>query len=92
MDTRNTNLVDELTCQQLVELVTEYLEGAMDSTTQERFATHIALCRPCEEYVDQVRLTIGLLGRLDSDQANTYNPPPKLLEIFRGWREPRAES
>ena len=52
-----------LTCRELVELVTEHLEGALPGGERERFEEHIAACEGCDAYVEQVRRAIELTGR-----------------------------
>jgi predicted anti-sigma-YlaC factor YlaD len=53
----------ELTCQELVELVTEYLEQALPPPASERFAQHLAKCEGCRNYVNQIKRTIVVLGQ-----------------------------
>lgn len=76
---------EPLTCQELVELVTEYLEAALPSPERARFEAHLAGCPGCAAYLDQIRQTAALLGRLEPEPipADTLGP---LLEAFRGWR------
>lgn len=74
----------ELSCQELVELVTDYLEGALPELERARFEEHVGGCGGCAAYVDQMRETIRLTGRLGVEDV-----PPEaeraLLEAFRGW-------
>ncbi len=75
----------ELTCQELVELVTDYLERALPPAPAARFARHLATCADCPIHLDQVRTTIRLTGRL----VGTDLPPAgraTLLAHFRAWR------
>jgi anti-sigma factor RsiW len=53
------------TCREVVELVTDYLEGQMPSGDRERFEMHLAICEPCVTYLEQMRLTIGAVGGVD---------------------------
>jgi predicted anti-sigma-YlaC factor YlaD len=75
----------EMPCQELVELVTAYLEDALGERDRRRFDEHLAECDPCRVYLDQMRETIGLVGRVStdslSDEARTA-----LLGAFRDWR------
>lgn len=74
-----------LSCQELVELVTDYLEGALDAETRARFEEHIDGCDGCTTYVEQIRETARLVGRLDEKHL----PEParsKLMETFRDWK------
>lgn len=76
----------ELTCQELVELVTEYLEGSLPAAQRARFEAHLAECPYCRIYLEQMRATIGLLGRLTEE---TIPPAAKqeLLQLFRNWKQ-----
>jgi anti-sigma factor RsiW len=76
---------DEMTCRELVELVTDYLERRLPELERMLFEAHIAECSPCDEYVAQMRRTIDLLGELP---AETVDPAreAELLAAFRGWR------
>jgi anti-sigma factor RsiW len=80
-----SNLKD-LTCRELVELVTDYFEGALSAADRERFEQHIAKCDWCKIYLDQMRLTIRTVGALTEE---TLNPQAKeeLLAAFRGWKK-----
>lgn len=75
---------NDLTCKQLVELVTEYLEGALEEDAHSRFETHVADCTGCAAHLDQIRATVALAGRVTpddlSEQAKT-----ELLAAFRSW-------
>lgn len=79
----------ELTCQELVELVTEYLEGTLTPVERARFEAHLADCEGCENYVLQMRRTVELVGALREDdlQPDTRDA---LLRAFRGFT--RADS
>jgi len=77
-----------LTCQQMVELVTEYLDGVMEPRRRARFEEHLAGCDGCTAYVAQFRTTVALVGRLDVDDV----PAPvmgELLSAFRSWADGR---
>jgi anti-sigma factor RsiW len=54
-------------CDQLVELVTDYLEGVLDEATMAEFDAHLALCPGCAEYLEQIRSTARNLGRISLD-------------------------
>ena len=56
--------VEQLSCQELVELVTDYLEGALSAEETARFEDHIGRCAGCAAYLEQIRQTIELAGRL----------------------------
>ena len=77
--------VEDLSCQELVELVTDYLEGALTPAERDRFETHLAACTACERYLEQIRTTISLVGRLDATSL-TPEAEAELRAAFRGWR------
>jgi anti-sigma factor RsiW len=73
-----------LSCRQLVELVTEYFEGGLTSQDRSRFEEHVVSCPPCRRHLEQMRQTIGLLGRIPEE---TVSPEAEeaLVEAFRDW-------
>jgi len=79
-------MTDGLTCQELVELVTDYLEGALPGADVERFESHLAICPGCSTYVDQFRETIRLTGRLRVDDLEPA-ARDTLLAQFRNWKQ-----
>jgi anti-sigma factor RsiW len=74
-----------LTCQELVELVTEYLEQTLPPADRARFEAHLAGCRGCRTYLEQMRQTIQLLGTVPEE---TISPDAQaaLLDTFREWK------
>jgi anti-sigma factor RsiW len=74
-----------LTCQELVELVTDYLEGALSRRDRARFDAHIAACENCREYLAQFEQTIALTGTLHEDDI-TPAARDALLAHFNEWR------
>ena len=81
-------LSEDLTCAELVELVTDYLEGAMAARDRERFEEHVVYCGGCATYLDQMRRTIELTGRLTEDDLSP-EATDALLASFRTWKERR---
>ncbi|MBI5927789.1 MAG: zf-HC2 domain-containing protein [Chloroflexi bacterium] len=77
---------NELSCQELVELVTDYLEGALSEMDKERFEAHVSVCYDCHSYFDQMRHTIRLIGRL-SESALNPTVKDELLSLFRDWKK-----
>lgn len=75
-----------LTCRELVALVTDYLEGALDDDARLRFETHLNACSGCHNYLDQMRQTIRLSGRL-TEEAVQPSALDALLRIFRDWKQ-----
>ena len=74
-----------MTCKELVELVTDYLEGALDSQARARFEAHLAECKGCTAYLEQMHKTILLTKQLREDDIQ---PPVRdeLLNVFRNWK------
>lgn len=76
-------------CNELVEVVTEYLEGSMPAADRKRFDEHLEICEGCETYLAQYRQTIQLTGKLAT--ADVGEPARgKLLAAFRGWKASRS--
>lgn len=73
-----------LTCRQLVDLVTEYLEGGLESRERLRFERHLGTCPACRVHVDQMRTTIALLGSLPQESISP-EAERDLLDAFRRW-------
>jgi anti-sigma factor RsiW len=74
-----------LTCQELVELVTDYFEEKLSAAELQRFEAHLATCQGCQAYLSQMRQTLGLLGKLtETDLAPETQQ--ELLQIFRDWK------
>lgn len=73
-----------LCCQELVELVTDYLEGVLPPTERARFEAHLSECMGCAHYVEQIRLTISAAGRIQE----SLDPAARaeLLQLFRTWK------
>ena len=80
---------DDLPCQELVELVTEYLENRLPDSTRVRFEAHLAQCSGCRTYLEQMRQTIRALGRLSSESIEPA-ARDRLLEVFRDWKRRSA--
>jgi anti-sigma factor RsiW len=77
--------VEALSCQELTELVTEYLEGALPAAEKARFEEHLAECANCERYLEQMRETIRLTGTLEPDDLSS-EVEDTLLHAFRDWK------
>jgi anti-sigma factor RsiW len=77
-----------LACQELVEIVTAYLDGAMSRRDRKRFEAHISGCDNCTTYVEQMRQTIAATGSVAEE---TIDPAARdeLLEVFRNWKTAR---
>ena len=76
---------DDLTCKELVELVTDYLEGTLAPSEKARFQEHVGGCPGCRIYLQQMRQTVRTLGRL-SEEAIQPQVRDELLQLFRQWK------
>ena len=74
-----------VTCQELVELVTDYLDGALPAETRAAFEAHLEGCPGCVTYVEQIRETVRVTGTVGEEQLEpaTRNA---LLDAFRDWK------
>jgi anti-sigma factor RsiW len=77
--------IPEMACQELVELITEYLEGALDPNDVARFEGHLEGCDGCRAYLEQMRETIDALGHLPRESLSPQ-AEATLLAAFREWR------
>lgn len=77
--------VEQLSCQEFVELVTDYLEGVLPEEERLRFEDHISRCDGCRAYLEQIRQTVAVTGRLTAD-ALSPEAERTLLDAFRDWR------
>lgn len=74
-----------MTCREMVELMTDYLENALSDHDRARFEEHISRCDGCTAYLSQLRTTISVVGRLAIEPI----PEPlqtELLHVFRDWK------
>ena len=79
-----------ISCRELVELVTDYLEGAMPPRERRRFERHINDCPHCTAYLEQLRTTLRVLGEIGEDDIE--EPVREdLLVAFRGWHAERID-
>jgi predicted anti-sigma-YlaC factor YlaD len=75
----------DITCQELTEVLTDYLEGAMPFGDQVRFEAHLAICEGCVTYVTQMRQTIETMRELRPAHVEA-TVPDDLLGAFRAWK------
>jgi anti-sigma factor RsiW len=80
---------NDLPCQELVELVTDYLENRLPVGTRVRFEAHLAQCSACRVYLEQMRQTIRALGRLPTESIEP-GARDRLLDVFRDWKRRSA--
>jgi anti-sigma factor RsiW len=78
----------DIVCQQAVELVTDYLEGALSRADRRRFEAHLAGCPHCTEYLAQMRATIELTGGITADDL-TSQMQDDFIDLYRRWRADR---
>jgi len=76
----------ELACIELVEVLTDYLEGTMPARKRRLLEQHLTACDGCTAHVEQMRTTIALTGRLEPDDVPA-EIEERLLVAFRDWRE-----
>ena len=78
----------DLLCVEFVEVVTDYLEGAMSARDRARLEAHLSGCPGCTRYLAQMRTTIELIGRLTTDDVDALGPTAReeLLAVFRGYK------
>lgn len=74
-----------LTCQEVTEVVTDYLEGRQSLVQRLRFQVHLGMCRHCRAYLKQMKTTVDTIGRLPNEAI-----PPEMskevLDRFRAWK------
>jgi anti-sigma factor RsiW len=82
-----------LTCRELTEVVTDYLEGVLPAEERARFDAHLESCEGCVNYVSQMRQTIRAVGEINADEVEA-SVPDDVLAAFRAWRrgDPVPES
>jgi anti-sigma factor RsiW len=74
-----------LSCREMVELITDYLEGALPPDTRARFEQHIAACGDCTRYMVQMRETLQVVGHIDPEALDP-RVEAELLDAFRDWK------
>lgn len=81
---------NDIPCDEIVELVTGYLEGGLDETTRTRFELHVVTCAGCDAYVDQMRRSIAAVGETVAEEPDPEQVD-QLLDAFRGWHRRTLE-
>ena len=82
---RSTPMPRPMSCPEMVELVSDYLDGVLPVDVVEDFEHHLTLCSGCVNYVDQLRETVAATGRLREEDV-APEVMERLLEAFAGWR------
>jgi anti-sigma factor RsiW len=77
-------LDEDMACQELVELVTAYLEGYLATAERARFEEHLATCSGCRTYLEQMRMTLCALDRVPEPSIST-EVREQLLRLYRAW-------
>jgi anti-sigma factor RsiW len=75
----------EMPCQELVEVITDYLEGTLPGPDRARFEEHLAVCSGCRTYLAQKRQAIAATGSLSEEDLSPTDRE-RLGALFRGWR------
>ena len=75
----------ELRCRELVELVTAYLDDGLDASDRARFETHVGVCDQCGAYLEQMRVTLRVVGHIEPDAVEP-EVERALLDAFREWK------
>jgi len=76
---------DHLSCQEVVELVTDYLDGALSAEEASLFEQHLNFCDGCIWYVDQIRTTVDAVGEVHEDDI-APEAKDRLMTAFRHWK------
>jgi predicted anti-sigma-YlaC factor YlaD len=76
-----------LTCQEVVELVSDYLEGALGRSTRRRLEAHLRGCDPCVGYFDQIRTTVAITQRIRAEHV-APTTTAHLVDLYRQWQQP----
>lgn len=79
----------DLTCQELVELVTDYFEDAMAPDDRARFDRHLDMCEGCREHLDQMEVTLKVLRTAPPPEPGEVEGLDDLLGVFRDWKRQR---
>jgi len=77
---------NELTCKELVELVTEYLDGTLAADLRMKMEDHLSRCDGCTNYLEQMRQTIRLTGQV-REESLTSQQRDDLLRLFKDWQK-----
>ena len=80
-------MAEHITCQEVVELVSDYLDQALPPEEASLFEQHVNFCDGCEWYLDQMRSTVATVGRITAQDV-PEETREKLLAAFREWKRP----
>ena len=79
-------MTHELSCKELVDLVTDYMDETIPDEARAKFEQHLSECGYCNAYVQQMHLTVKLTNTL-SEPESPKPAPDELLNIFRKWKQ-----
>jgi anti-sigma factor RsiW len=82
--------MDDMSCAELVELVTEYFEDRLSAAERERIREHLLLCDGCEAHVEQVRAVVRVAGTLPPEGLSA-GAEAELVDVFRSWAKDRPQ-
>ena len=77
-----------LSCKEITEIITDYLEGRMSFTDRMRFQMHVGMCKHCRAYLRQMKATIGSLGQLPDEPMPT-DVRDEMRKRFAAWDDTR---
>ena len=77
---------NEFSCQEMIEVVTSYLDDALPPDEQERFERHLSYCAGCSTYVDQMRETIRQTGMVPGEESLPRALREEIVAQFRTWK------
>lgn len=77
---------DEFSCQEMSEVITDYLEEALSSDDRQRYERHISYCAGCRAYLDQMRVTIEQTGTIPREESLPPELRERIAAQFRAWR------
>ena len=80
-------MAEHISCQELVELVTDYVEGALPADEMSLFEQHLNFCDGCVLYVEQMRTTVAAIGRI-RERDVPVEARERLIAAFRDWKRP----
>jgi hypothetical protein len=83
-----TDSREHITCQEIVELVTDYFEGALAPRAVALFEQHLSVCEGCDRYIFQMRTTVELAGKVGEEEDLSPEFRDRLMTAFRGWKRP----
>ncbi len=76
----------EYSCQEMIEVVTNYLDGALPPDEQQRFERHVSYCAGCNTYLDQIRETIRQTGMVPHEESFPPALREEIVAQFRHWK------